>query len=117
MGTPFLKTYTTETLLCQMTFRKWLWKFVEAIAMLDPIIVSNVLRVNITCFVLTLYDLSHCILVHFPIYGNQWNDCLITMDGTDYRPPTQGKHFFSFKFRGSGLRYEIGISILGGDIV
>jgi hypothetical protein len=39
------------------------------------------------------------------------------VDGTDYRSPTQGKNFFSFKFRGSGLRYEIGISILGGDIV
>jgi hypothetical protein len=74
-GLLFLKTYATETLLCQMsgvkdkkTFRKWSWKFVEAIAMLEPIIVSNVLRVNITCFLLTLYDLSHCLVVHFPIY-------------------------------------------------
>jgi hypothetical protein len=75
MGTHFLKTYTTETLLCQMsgikdrkTFRKWSWKFVDVIAMLEPIIVSNVFRANITCFVLTLYDLPHCLVVHFPIY-------------------------------------------------
>jgi hypothetical protein len=39
------------------------------------------------------------------------------VDGTDYCSPTQRKNFFSFKFRGSGLRYKIGISILGGDIV
>jgi hypothetical protein len=36
--------------------------------MLEPITVSNVLRLNITCFVLTLYDFSHCVIVHFPIY-------------------------------------------------
>jgi hypothetical protein len=132
-GLFFLKTYTTKTLLCQMssvkdkkTFRKWSWKFFEVISMLEPIIVSNMVCVNIACFVLTFYDLSHCIIVHFPIYldpmgiflkGHQWNDCLITVDGTDYRSPTQGKRFFNFKFRGFGLHYKIGISIMGSDIV
>jgi hypothetical protein len=31
--------------------------------------------------------------------------------------PQHKEFFFSFKFQGSGLRYEIGISILGGDIL
>jgi hypothetical protein len=54
----FLKTYATETILCQMvgvkdkkTFRKWSWKFVEAISMLEPIVVSSLLVVGKICHV------------------------------------------------------------------
>ena len=45
------------------------------------------------------------------------NDCLISVDGTDFRVPESGKKFFSFKFRKSGLRYEVGLCILTGVIV
>ena len=38
------------------------------------------------------------------------------MDGTDFQIPQHGREFFSFKFRKSALRYEVGLSILGGEI-
>lgn len=41
----------------------------------------------------------------------------MTVDGTDFRIAENGKAFFSHKFKKSGLRYEVAISILGGDIV
>ena len=39
------------------------------------------------------------------------------MDGTDFRVPESGRSFYSFKFKKSALRYEIGLSILTGVIV
>ena len=48
------------------------------------------------------------------------NDCLVTVDGTDFRIERQtgnGKSWYSHKFHGSGLRYEVGVSILEGNIV
>ena len=51
------------------------------------------------------------------------NDCLMSIDGTDFRIPQmgtaiRGNAFASHKYEGkSALRYEIGVSILGGDLV
>ena len=46
------------------------------------------------------------------------NDCLITTDGTDFQIATQkGKDWYSFKFKKSGLRYEVSLCILTGEIV
>ena len=51
------------------------------------------------------------------------NNCLISIDGTDVRisqqgPAIPGNPFSSFKFKGKcGLRYEIGVDILAGNIV
>jgi len=51
------------------------------------------------------------------------NDCLMSIDGTDFRIPQtgaaiRGNAFASHKYAGkSALRYEIGVSILGGDLV
>ncbi len=51
------------------------------------------------------------------------NDCLMSIDGTDFRIPRTGEaktgnwfasHKYSFK---SALHYEIGVSIIGGDLV
>ena len=51
------------------------------------------------------------------------NDCLMSIDRTDFRIPQTGtairgnafaSHKYMFK---SALRYEIGVSILGGDLV
>jgi hypothetical protein len=55
--------------------------------------------------------------------GNMGNDCLMTIDGTNFRVlqkglPKKGNAFASHKYAGkSALRYELGISILGGDQV
>ena len=55
--------------------------------------------------------------------GDVLNDCLMTVDGTDFRIPQQGdaimgNPFGSHKYAGkSALRYELGVSIIGGDLV
>jgi hypothetical protein len=55
--------------------------------------------------------------------GDILNDCLMTVDGTDFRVPqkgtaTKGNAFASHKYAGkSALRYKLGVSILGGDLV
>jgi hypothetical protein len=41
----------------------------------------------------------------------------MSVDGTDFMIPEHGPKFYSFKFRRSGLRYEVGLCILTGDIV
>ena len=52
---------------------------------------------------------------------NVLNDC--TMNGTDFRIPqkgtvTKGNAFASHKYAGkSALRYELGVDILGGNLV
>jgi hypothetical protein len=54
---------------------------------------------------------------------NIGNDCLMSINGTDFRIPQTGKAttnnwFASHKYAGkSALRYKIGVSILGGDLV
>ena len=45
------------------------------------------------------------------------NDCLVSVDGTDFRIAENGRRFYSHKFKKSGLRYEVAICILTGDIV
>lgn len=45
---------------------------------------------------------------------------MMTVDGTDFRieQPTEfSKRWYSHKFKGPGLRYEVALSILGRDIV
>ena len=55
--------------------------------------------------------------------GNVYNDCLMTINGTDFRVAQMGaaitgNAFRSHKYSGkSALRYEIGVSILRGDLV
>ena len=35
------------------------------------------------------------------------DDCMLSMDGTDFLIPENGKRWFSYKFRKSGIRYEV----------
>jgi hypothetical protein len=55
--------------------------------------------------------------------GDLLNDCLMTVDGTDFHVPqqgtaTKGNAFASHKYVGkSALHYELGVSILGGGLV
>ena len=44
------------------------------------------------------------------------NDCLLSVDGTDCRILKSGKYWYSHKFKKPGVRYEVGLSILSGDI-
>jgi hypothetical protein len=55
--------------------------------------------------------------------GNMGNNCLITVDGTNFQISQKGlpkkeNPFVSHKFAGkSVLRYKLGVSIFGGDLV
>jgi hypothetical protein len=44
------------------------------------------------------------------------NDCLLSVDGTDFQRSQTNKDWYSHKFKRSGLFYEVAILILGGDI-
>ena len=49
---------------------------------------------------------------------NKW--CMVTVDGTDFRilePTPFSPMWYSHKFKGPGIRYEVAVSIKGGDIV
>ena len=52
---------------------------------------------------------------HFKL--DKGNDCLISVDGTNFLIPEHEWKFYSYKFRKSGLQYEIALCILTGDIV
>lgn len=48
------------------------------------------------------------------------NDCLVSVDGTDFRIYEQEPFWpgwFSHKFNGPGVRYELAVAIRTGDIV
>lgn len=67
---------------------------------------------------LTYLLLSHCqILWENRKLGDTGNDCLVSIDGTDL-PLAKSylKELFSYKFKHSGLRYEVGLCIKTGDI-
>jgi hypothetical protein len=105
----FLKLYCAESVhatlagagqksVDEKTFRKWSWLFVESINHLkyEVILFANRFR------------------------GDVGNICLISVDGTDFRifnilPFWTG--WYSHKFKGPGLRYEVALNIMTGDIV
>jgi hypothetical protein len=101
----FLKLYCSESVLASLaggvheqTFRKWAWWFVDAISNLQY---SVILWTN--CF-----------------RNDVGNVALVSIDGTDFeiyqwQPFWTG--WYSHKFKGPGLRYEVGLCILTGDIV
>ena len=41
--------------------------------------------------------------------GDEGNDCLLSVDGTDFLSPQYGKKWYSHKFKHSGLRYEVAL--------
>jgi hypothetical protein len=52
------------------------------------------------------------------------NDCLVSIDGTDFKiqePKPEGQPFspawYSHKYKGPGVRYEVGLAIRTGNIV
>ena len=101
----FMKLYCSESVLSalaggvhEQTFRKWAWYFVEEIANLQ----------------------YRVILWKNRFIGDVGNTCLVSIDGTDFRI-YQWKPFwkgwYSHKFKGPGLRYEVRPNIMTGQIV
>jgi len=97
----FLKNYNTEhvntaiTKVDEKTFRLWTWRFVNLLAQLNVVKWENRLK-------------------------NSNSNMHVSLDGTDYRirePQPFNRKWYSHKFKGPGIRYEIGISIVEGEIV
>jgi hypothetical protein len=102
----FIKVYATEAVHCALvgwpdekTFRKWTWYFLEKISLLKDDIIKLDNRFE------------------------QWDGsslCLMSIDGTDcpvMEPwPFQPK-WYSKKFNGPGVKYEVGVCIRTGSIV
>ena len=47
---------------------------------------------------------------------DRYIECLLSVDGTGFQITERGCEWYSFKFKKSGLRYEVGLSIVGGEI-
>ena len=65
---------------------------------------------------LNRFSISQKIVLENRFKNDKGNDCLLSVDGTDFQRSKTSKDWFSYKFRRSGLRYEVATSILGGDI-
>jgi hypothetical protein len=50
--------------------------------------------------------------------NDRQNDCLVSVDCTDFQIPFFGRKFHSHKYKfGSAIRYEVAVCILSGDLV
>ncbi len=66
------------------------------------------------------------VVIHFLalsqiLFKNRFKDdngsnCLLSVDGVDFKVPNHGRAYYSHKFKGSGLYYKVGLSIQKGDI-
>jgi hypothetical protein len=119
----FLKQYKTENQnhalvkADEKTIRKWVWIFVDLIANLKVVIEhkNNYKRFNlINCYYFQVklenrYD-----------GADSESYCFNSLDGTDYRIYQKmpfDRKWYSHKFHGPGLRYEIALCIKTGFIV
>ena len=129
----FLKTYKTENDLAvllggidEKTLRKWVMLFVQSLAELEGVVVRTCV-----CEFCDLFATFNTIFCHVQILlknryvADDGRDCLMSIDCTDCKihldKGTSNKSvkraFWSFKFRNSGLRYEVGVCIKSGYIV
>ena len=136
-----LKTYQTESVIAarcngasEKTFRKWPWLFIVAISDLASIKV-RMKNKNLNLFFFTfssqiISNSKHLLTAFNKIQlsdrfeGDKGYDCLMSVDGADFMieepwPYKKGasSKWYTSKYDGAGLRYEVGVSILGGKIV
>jgi hypothetical protein len=102
------------------TIYKYIWPFIESLSELDYFVVSWLLH---CCCISRINQLKLNIFSPIQIEfenrkrGDIGNDCLLSVDGTDFRIAMgYSKPFWSYKFKKSGVRYEVGLCILTGDI-
>ena len=134
----FMKVYPKQAPACSgvggsggavdpKTLCKWAWAFIINIAELEDIVVSviDAKLAVLFIFVLLLVDSFFSNQIDFEQrkVGDVYNDCLMSVDGTDFQiqqkgPAVRGNRYGSHKFGGrSGLRYELGICILTSHLV
>ena len=111
-----LIVYGKEYTMCKLaevkdtkTFRYFVWLFISAIEEIE----SSVVRDKTIFF--DMYIFLFLSLICYYILGffynrltnDSGNNCLISMDETDYLIVEHGIKFYSQKFKKSGLRYEV----------
>ena len=83
--------------------------FIPAIAELE----SSVVRYkNIFLSCIYFYFYLSFVIILYVFFDNRLtndsgNNCLISVDGTDFLIADHGAKFYSHKFKNSGLRYEV----------
>jgi hypothetical protein len=122
-----LKVYGTETLLSsfvggvtEKTYRKWAWCFIDGIAKLESAVVSQLHPMQQFPPTIHSHACLNFVTTLYRFYGKILNDCLVSVDGTDFRiiePKPFDKGWYSHKFHGPALRCEITLCIRTGDIV
>jgi hypothetical protein len=101
----FMKLYCTESVLASLaggvheqTLRKWAWYFIEQIS-----------------------NLQYGVIMWKNWFvGDVGNVCLVLVDGTDfwiYQWKSYWTGWFSHKFKGPGVGYEVGLNVMTGQIV
>ena len=120
----FMRIYGGQKPLCSLagginpeTFQTWTWAFIDAIASLEPLVVS----LSLLHLLQNLFSLPSAngfqIVWENHLERDKVNDSLTTCDGTGFWIAEQGKAFYSHKFKKRGLQYEVYLCILTGDIV
>ena len=131
----FMKLYTKTRPMCALcggidpgTLKKWVWPFIAAIAALEEHVVSlctclmdsfSIRELANHLLIVTIVSSSYTQIVwENRLQGDKGNDCLVSVDGTDFKVPNFGPAFSSHKFaKKGGVRYEVALCILTGDIV
>ena len=85
------------------TFQTWTWALIDAIASLEPLVVSlSLLCLHPNSFFSPSSN-EFQIIWENCFKKDKGNDCLTSCDGTDFWIAVQGKAFYSCKFKKSGL--------------
>lgn len=128
----FMKSYNTRRDLSTLcggadagTITSHAFAFIDALASLEHILVRSTLAVVLISLLSSMSSqwLLCCRSAWQLRWENRFNgdrgaDCLISVDGVDFRIPNHGPAFSSHKFKKkSGLRYEIALCIQTGDCV
>jgi hypothetical protein len=130
----YMKLYCTIDVMCVLletskpTLDKWVWLWIETIAMRHVDVVS---RKNYNCRVALLLLHFHSLTFRLILTKIDWGKrhrnvpsedvwCRVSVDGTDFmigEPFPFNKKWKSPKFSGAAVKYEVAISIFSGDIV
>ncbi len=84
---------------------------------LDGVVVSLLLQ--LVCLINNILTFFFLLKIWFGNRkrGDVGNDCLLSVDGTDFHvAKSYEKPFYSHKFKKSGFRYEVALCMTTGDI-
>lgn len=134
-GLLFLKVYASEHIhaaLCSVsekTFRKWAWVIVHLVSDLRLVSYFSIFDIfyyhegNLLNFNNILFNFSNknqiTLSSRFENCPHAFYRCHISVDGVDfmiYEPQSFSDMWYSHKFKGPGLRYEIGVCIFTSQI-